>query len=180
MKLNIQLFADTEVSIKFDNKVTGAGKLEKYAENLKIINSILKGIDSNKIKEIEATSNTLGQAADSTKSIGNTFKTAFNLTKIAGITSAIKRLGSVISATTKQSFDFLENFNLFQVAFNGNYQSAERFINKMSEMYNLDESWLTRTVGNFKQLTNAMNLTAESGEKVATLLTQMSLDISSL
>ena len=180
MKLNIQLFADTEVSIKFNNKVTGEKKLKDYAENLKIINSILKGIDTDKTRAIDSVSKDINQVADSSKMIGGSLKNVFNLGKITAFAASIKKLGAVISSTTKQSFDFLENFNLFQVAFNGNYQSAERFINKMSEMYNLDESWLTRTVGNFKQLTNAMNLTAESGEKVATLLTQMSLDISSL
>jgi len=69
---------------------------------------------------------------------------------------------------------------LFQVAFDGNYKSADRFIKKMSEMYGMDESWLTRTVGIFRQLSNAMNLSAENGERLSTLMTQMSLDISSL
>ena len=50
----------------------------------------------------------------------------------------------------------------------------------MSEMYGLDEAWLTRTVGLFKQLANAMGLSGEAGTKLSMLLTQMSVDLSSL
>ena len=171
---------DAEVSIKFKNQVTGETKLEKYAENLKVISSLLNGIDKGALQNIDASAKASLEMSKSVEKTKTTFNKALNFTKFGVIAAAIKKLGAVISSTTKKSADFLENFNLFQVAFNGNYKSAERFINKMSEMYGLDESWLTRTVGNFKQLTNAMNLTADMGEKVSTLLTQMSLDISSL
>lgn len=180
MKLDIQLFADAEVSIKFDNKVTGEGKLKKYAESLKVINSVLAGMNTATIKDIESSADAIQSIAKNTETTSNKIKLAFNFSLLTRAASAFKKLGSAFTSMAKQSFDYLENFNLFQVAFNGNYKSAERFINKMSEMYGLDESWLTQTVGKFKQLTNAMNLTAETGEKVSQLLTQMSLDISSL
>jgi hypothetical protein len=50
----------------------------------------------------------------------------------------------------------------------------------MTEMYGLDEDWLTRTTGIFKQLSNAMKLSVEQGTKLSKIMTQMSLDISSL
>ena len=171
---------DAEVSIKFNNKVTGEGKLKKYAESLKIINSVLSGMNTGVIKQIDSSANDIKNIAKDTESTSKRVKLAFDYALITKAASAIKKVGAGFSKLAKESFDYLENFNLFQVAFNGNYRSAERFINKMSEMYGLDESWLTQTVGKFKQLTNAMNLTAETGEKVSKLLTQMSLDISSL
>lgn len=181
MKLDIQLFADdAEVSIKFNNKVTGEKKLEKYKNTLSQINSILNGLNLGTVKQLESSASDIGSIDKNVTNISKKVGTAFNFMAINKYAAAVKKLGSVISLTSKQSFDYLENFNLFQVAFNGNYNSAERFINKMSEMYGLDESWLTQTVGKFKQLSNAMQLTAETGEKVSTLLTQMSLDISSL
>ena len=43
-----------------------------------------------------------------------------------------------------------------------------------------NESGLTNTVGIFRQLANAMNLSTQTGTKLATLLSQMTVDISSL
>lgn len=171
---------DTEVSIKFKNQVTGEKKLKEYAETLKVVNSVLSGMNTSLVKDIETSAKATKDITKDVSSMSKKVGIAFNYSLITKFAGGIRKLGSSFSALTKQSFDYLENFNLFQVAFNGNYNSAERFINKMSEMYGLDESWLTQTVGKFKQLTNAMNLTAETGEKVSTLLTQMSLDISSL
>ena len=180
MRLNIQLFADTEVSIKFNNKVTGENKLQKYAQTLAQINSVLSGLNTGVTKQLESSATSVNAMGDDISKIKKNVGLAFNYAVISKSVSAIKKLGAGFSSLAKQSFDYLENFNLFQVAFNGNYNSAERFINKMAEMYGLDESWLTQTVGKFKQLSNAMGMTAETGEKVSKLLTQMSLDISSL
>ena len=180
LKLNIQLFADAEVNIKFNNRVTGEGKLKKYSETLKEINAVLSGLNSGAAKQLVSSAESTNAMSKDMAKISKNVGLAFNYSVISKAVGAIKKLGAGFSSLAKQSFDYLENFNLFQVAFNGNYNSAERFINKMTEMYGLDESWLTQTVGKFKQLSNAMGMTAETGEKVSKLLTQMSLDISSL
>ena len=171
---------DTEVSIKFKNQVTGEKKLKDYAETLKHINSILLGLNSKSTKDLDASAKNTKDISGDISNISRKTNIAFNYNLISKFASGIKRLASSFGSLTKESFDFLENFNLFQVAFNGNYTSAERFVNKMSEMYGLDESWLIQTTGKFKQLANAMGVTEETGEKVSKLLTQMSLDISSL
>lgn len=171
---------DTEVSIKFKNSITNEKRLEKYAETLTKINSMLNGFNTGTIRQIESSSNSMSSIAQATTETSEKISTAFNVATITRFAGAIKKLGASFTSLAKQSFDYLENFNLFQVAFKGNYTEAERFVNKMSEMYGLDESWLTQTIGKFKQLTNAMQLTEETGQKVSKLLTQMSLDISSL
>ena len=171
---------EAEVSLKFKNSITGEKKLEEYAKTLSKIHSLLSGINTGTTRELQTAAQETKNLNKDVTSINKKVSTAFNYALITKFAGAIKKLGAGFTALAKQSFDYLENFNLFQVAFNGNYRSAERFINKMSEMYGLDESWLTYTVGKFKQLSNAMNLTADTGEKVSELLTQMSLDISSL
>lgn len=170
----------TEVSIKFHNSITNMPRLEKYAETLGIIKSALSGIDKEKVDVIEKTSNDMKDMKKETKQIGDYVKSAFNYSRIREFSRALQRTFKVMSSLSKKSADYLENFNLFEVAFDGSYQQAEKFVNKLTEMYGLDESRLTRTVGIFKQLSNAMGLSVEQGTKLATLLTQMSLDISSL
>lgn len=177
----------TDVSIKFKNSVTGEEKLKRYSTTLLTIKSVLSGIDIKKTDQIK-------QAASSTKDMTSQVEKTSEVADVLGKkldaafnVGVIKRFGSALGNTykniikfTNASSDYLENFNLFQVAFDGSYQAAEKFVDKMTDMYGLDESWAIKTVGIFKQLSNAMNLSVEEGTKLSTLLTQMSVDISSL
>lgn len=170
----------TEVSIRFKNYVNGEKKLEKYAETLSKIRSVTSGIDNGMIKNIEKSATSTEKINEDVKDMSKYIKIAFNYTTIREFSRALQRTFTIMSNLATKSSDYLENINLFQVAFDNNYNSAEKFINKLNEMYGLDESWLVRTVGIFKQLSNAMNLSTEQGTKLSTLLTQMSIDISSL
>jgi len=164
---------DKEVSIVFNNEIKNQNKLKEYTEQLKTIKAFASALDKKTIADINV-------AASNIKNVGTKMNTAFNLLGAREFTRTMSRLVKTMASFVSKSSDYLENINLYQVAFDGNYKSADRFIKKMSEMYGLDESWLTRTVGIFRQLSNAMNLSSESGEKLATLMSQMSLDISSL
>ena len=170
----------TEVSIRFKNYVNGQKKVEEYSKTLSKIRNALKGIDTGKAKELENSAKSTNEINDDIKDMADKVKIAFNYTAIREFSRALQRTFTVMSNLATKSSDYLENINLFQVAFDNNYNSAEKFINKLNEMYGLDESWLVRTVGIFKQLSNAMNLSTEQGTKLSTLLTQMSIDISSL
>lgn len=171
---------DTEVSIKFRNSITGETKLKQYAETLQKIHSILSSMEQGKIKQMEQSAKEVGNISNEADKMAKKVNIAFNYGAVRMFASSLSRVYSGIVRVTQKSSEFLESFNLFQVAFNGNYTSAERFMNKMTEMYGLDESWAIKTIGLFKQLANAMGLTADVGDKLSSLLTQMSVDISSL
>lgn len=171
---------DTEVSIRFRNSVTGEKKLKEYSETLTKIRSVISGIDKGMLKEIETT-------ADQTKEINKTLEKmdkkvnlAFNYTAVRTFARAMMNLTKAISKSVSASASYLENMNLLDVAFNNNTKEADKFVNKLSEMYGLDESWGYRTVGIFKQLANAMGVSAEAGDKLSTILTQLSIDTASL
>lgn len=170
----------TQISVKFSNSVTGSGKLEKYAEQLSKIQSALSGLDKGMMKNVEDSSKSIKDVSTQSEKASKNFNTMFSLGKIGAFKVMAQRLVTTISNLTQKSSAFLEDFNLFQVAFDGNTREAEKFVNKLSEMYGLDESWLMRTTGLFKQLSNAMGLTAETGDKVSKLMTEMAIDISSL
>ena len=167
----------TSVSIKFENKVTGEKKLERYAETLQKINGFLSAIDIGKTKEIEKY---LKNTNSETGKMAKNFNTAFNIGKFSKILSTFQNMVTTITKFTKKSADFAENWNLLDVAFNNVTEEAEKFVNTMTEMYGLDESWGYRTLGLFKQLANAMGLTDEIGTDLSKTLTQLSVDLSSL
>lgn len=164
---------ESEVSIRFNNEIKNQNKLKEYVEQLKTIKAFAGALDNKTIADVNV-------ATASIKNMQSKLSTGFNYTAIREFTRHLTNVTKTMSSFVTKTSDYLENINLFQVAFDGNYKSADRFIKKMSEMYGLDESWLTRTVGIFRQLSNAMNLSAENGERLSTLMAQMSLDISSL
>lgn len=171
---------DNEVSIKFKNSITGEKKLEKYKETLTQINSVLNGLNMGVVKDLESSSTNIKSISNDVKDISKKTNIAFNYTTVRAFTRGLQRLTQALGSYINKSSTYYENLNLLQVAFNGNTKEADKFVNKLSEMYGLDESWGYRTVGIFKQLSNAMGLTAEMGDKVSRTLTQFAIDTSSL
>ena len=171
---------DTEVSIKFRNSITGEAKLKQYAETLTKIQNVLSSMEQGKIKQMEQSASKMGNINNEADKMAKKVNVAFNYSAIRLFANSLSRVYSSLIRVTQKSSEFLESFNLFQVAFDGNYKEAEKFINKMSEMYGLDEAWVMKTTSLFKQLANAMGMGVETGDKLSKLLTQMSVDISSL
>ena len=171
---------DNEVSIKFKNSVTGENKLERYKKTLTEINSVLSGLNTGVVKELESSASKTNNISNDVKDIAKKTNLAFNYTTVRAFTRGLQRLTQSLGSFINKSSTYYENLNLLQVAFNGNTKEADKFVNKLSEMYGLDESWGYRTVGIFKQLSNAMGLTAKMGDKVSRTLTQFAIDTSSL
>lgn len=171
---------NNEVSLQFKNSITGEKKLEKYKETLTQINSILNGLNTNTAKELETSANSTKTISADVKNIANKTNIAFNYTTIRTFTRSLQRLTQSMGSYINKSATYLENMNLLDVAYNNNTDSATKFVNKLSEMYGLDESWGYRTVGIFKQLSNAMGVTAEVGDKLSETMTQFAIDVSSL
>lgn len=171
---------ETDVSIKFSNKITNQKKLQEYAETLKTIKAVLGGIETTKIADLDEASKNTKNIKQEAKEAAKNFNLAFSYTTLRTFNRILTSTVRTMSRMVTKSSEYAENINLYQVAFDGATKEADKFIYKLTEMYGLDESWLTRTVGIFKQLSNAMGLSVEQGTKLATLLTQMSIDVSSL
>ncbi len=171
---------ETDVSIKFKNSVTGEKKLEKYAQTLSQIKSVLGSIDRGAAQQLEDSAKNTTTVNKDMDKMSKNFNLAFNYTALRTFARGLSKVVQGFSAMTSKSTAFLEDFNLFQVAFRGNYTEATKFVNKLSEMYGLDEDWLIKTTSQFKQLSNAMGLANETGEKVSKLMTELAIDISSL
>ena len=187
---------ENAVSMTFTNKVSGSN-LTKYAEKLERLKKVMESmptnmnINSNSIGSVSKAEtrvnkfkNVVKDTTKGTKNLNNT------LLKSAGFVAFTKMLDKVLTTMfkfTSKSADYVENLNLMNVAFHRTEDSISeanlegiKFVNTLSDMYGLDESALTRTVGNFKQLANAMGMADDLGTKLSKTLTQMSIDISSL
>ena len=187
----------TDIGIKFENKVVGQDEIKKYADSLKKITTYLSTLDGKaKIlgstsksvaNNFKATSKAVDQVTKSTKQASSSaddlyqkFKGMFTVGKIIASARAIKSLASGFTNLIAVSANYLENLNLVDVAFHNNTASADTLTRKLSEMYGLDESWGYRTIGIFKQLGNAMGLAEETSTKLAKTMTFLSIDTASL
>lgn len=173
---------EKQIGIKIKTTLVGSStkQLKDYANQLSRIRAFSKGLDKGALKQINQTSDGLDGSARALEQIEKNTRRAFNLEGITSYLRMAKGLVTTLGKLTSKSAEYTENINLYQVAFNGATEEADAFVNKLTEMYGLDESWLTRTTGIFKQLSNAMSLGVEEGTKLSKLMTQMSIDISSL
>ncbi len=190
---------EQNIGIKFTNSVTGQKKLETYAQTLSSIQKLLKNMPStikfgdndaqlkNMVKSLTNVDKNIEKIIDKMKNMNSEsdstkdkLKNAFSITSLALFYKKISDLYSIMQKNTKSSATYLENMNLLDVAYNNNTTSADRLVNRLTQMYGLDESWGYRTVGMFKQLSNAMGLADETGTKLSNTLTMLSIDLSSL
>ena len=192
---------ETKIKLTFNNSVTNAKKLETYSERLKEIYSLLQAIDRGKganitfvdVKTQKLKASTNG-AKNLAKELGNEFSKAFGIAQMGAFIKSLEVLSNKITNLIKLSASYVENVNLLEVAysnvnketgqFNESIESSskriEDYIDKMSDLYGLDESRLTRSFGVFKQLANAMELPTETAENLSEIMVKMTNDISSL
>lgn len=192
---------ETNVKVSFNNSVTNAKKLDKYAQQLKEIYSVLSAIDKGQLAQLGEFNVTLTKVKDNTQKIDkNTSKfaknmnSAFSIGKILIFGKAMGRLISGMNNLVQKSANYTENINLLEVAYaNINRKTGEfnedikvtsarieKLINNMSEVYGLDESDLARQFGIFKQLANAMELPTQTAENLSEIMVKMRQDIASL
>lgn len=176
---------DNEVKVKFKNEIGNLDNLEKYRDTLgQIYYYLTERTIGEKTKKLETKAKQMDKEAEkSNKNIekaSKNFNVAFNYKALATFKNSLKKLTQAMAENVNKSSSYYENLNLLEVAYKGNTLEADKFVNKLSEMYGLDESWGYRTVGLFKQLANAMGLANETGEKMSKTLTQLAIDTSSL
>ena len=96
------------------------------------------------------------------------------------LTAGLFKAGQKMIQFSKQSSDYIETLNVLDVAFNNNTKSIKEFTSRIAETLNLDDATLIKATASFKTLANSMQYTNEVGTDFSKMLTQMTLDLSSL
>lgn len=175
---------DNEVKIQFKNEIQNLNELQKYRDTLEDVYFLLtdKAVYSTTqtAKKSKTTANETKKASENLDKMAKQSTIAFNYKAIGTFVNKLKQITKAMAENVNKSSTYYENLNLLQVAFKGNTTETDKFVNRLSEMYGLDESWGYRTVGLFKQLANAMGLSDQVGAKLSKTLTQLAIDTSSL
>ena len=146
------------------NKISA--NLDKIAQtNEKILSIVDKTYGSNQ-KNVNATKE---EAKYSKK----------NLASRAAIMAVIRKTTQLMVKSIKISADWAENLNLFAVTFGKGYEGAVDWAVDFADKLGYSSVEIVKFTGLFKQLSDAIGVTAETGKEVSMVLTQLGADISS-
>lgn len=152
-----------------DNKTNILINLEKKGTGANEAISDIKKVKN----EVETINKEVKKISDSTSDINKTVN-------VSGIATALSKVSQKLIESVKKSADYIETLNLLDVAYDGNTKKVREWTKQYSEILNLDDSTLISSASHFKVLSQSMGLATETGEKFAKLLSQMTLDVSSL
>lgn len=158
--------AVSAISPKVKAAVTAFEALSKIVKNIaKVFKTAKSGID--------AVRNALSKLSPQADKASSSLRSMTSL-----LSGAV--LGHALVEATKSSMAFIENLNLFTVAMGDSIDEAQKFIDRMAEIYGMDPSNLYRYAGYFNQLTEAIGMTSEASKTISLSLTKASNDIASL
>lgn len=181
--VSLKISTDTEQTSNNLDKVID--RLDKTIDLLsKISSSDSFKKKNNDIKDTENSTEKLNN------SLGKIDKTLSKIDKSSSWTG-FRSLLSSIKDFSKQSYKWIEasagyaeNLNLMQVAFKETGEELNRtnesIVNGLSDAFGLDESVMTRQLGYYRQIGNALNIDAKYADTLAHNLLKMQLDMSSL
>ena len=143
-----------------------AGKMNGVATNI--------GLDTKKaIKNIKSLNKEVNN-------LGDNINKAFQTTAIIGWGKAIMSVTNQMINASKAQSEYIENFNLLEVSYKQNTDSAEHLMNTLKNFYGLDPSGLTKQLATYKQMTSAMQLGEEASALLSENLLKMQEDVASL
>lgn len=131
---------------------------------------------SKQTKSIESFNKSASKTSDMLKKINNNLK----LPNLQALITTMKQLATTFTKAIEQSSSYIENLNMMQVAFGETRKEAESFVNGLADIFGIDESTLTRQLGFYKQIGNALAIDSEYAEMFAKNLLKLQLDMSSL
>lgn len=113
-------------------------------------------------------------------SLGDEIKYAFNSSVIIGFARLLKNVTNTMINAGKAQTEYIENLHLLQVAYGETNSSGEKLVKSMADLSGLDISQLTKSLGKYRQLSNALGIARDSANILSENLLKMQNDIASL
>ena len=113
-------------------------------------------------------------------SLGDEIKYAFNSSVIIGFARLLKNVTNTMINAGKAQTEYIENLHLLQVAYGETNSSGEKLVKSIADLSGLDISQLTKSLGKYRQLSNALGIASDSANILSENLLKMQNDIASL
>lgn len=120
--------------------------------------------------------------ASSAKSAFKGLGTAIGDVKVGVVVlaAAVWKLKDAVASCVKQSMDFVETMNLFNVSMGDNAFAAGEFAEKVQQAFGIDMAQWMRNQGVFQTLIEGFGVASEKADVMSQNLTQLGYDLSSL
>ena len=92
---------------------------------------------------------------------------------------SVRKLGSILAGTVKQTASWVENLNLFAVTFGDNYKDTLDWALEFSNRLGVSNNEIVKMTGLFKQLSSAIGIADDTGDALSQTLTRLAYDFSS-
>lgn len=140
----------------------------------------IKFLSENATKELKNLNSESKNLQKNLHSLGDEIKYAFNSSVIIGFARLLKNVTNTMINAGKAQTEYIENLHLLQVAYGETNSSGEKLVKSMADLSGLDISQLTKSLGKYRQLSNALGIASDSANILSENLLKMQNDIASL
>ena len=102
------------------------------------------------------------------------------LAKLTSVVVVARRLGSFVSSAIQESANYVENLNLFAVAYGDVYQETLDWALNLADGFGLASNEVLKFAGTFRQLSTSLGLVEDTANSVSQTVTQLGYDMSAL
>ena len=139
-------------------------------------------LENTKVKRATDSIRNMGNAARSSTGAFRSLKGTIGNLKLStvALTVAAYKLSQGLASCVKQSMDFVETMNLFNVSMGDNAIAAGEFAEKVQQAFGIDMAQWMRNQGVFQTLIEGFGVASEKADVMSQQLTQLGYDLSSL
>lgn len=160
--------------VKVDGADSAVSNLDRIINRLERINEL----QGKKIRVSKQGISTQIQEEKQTKR--NTQSLGAYLAKLTSVAVVARRLGSFVSSAIQESASYVENLNLFAVAYGDVYQDTLKWALELADGFGLASNEVLKFAGTFRQLSTSLGIVEDTANSVSKTVTQLGYDISAL
>lgn len=169
-------------SVKFKIVVdssSATSKINEFSKSVKGFGTVLNNTNVKRASDsIKSMGNSAHIATGAFRSLNGTIGNIKTSTVL--FAAAVYKLGQGLSKCVKQSMDFVETMNLFNVSMGDNAFAAGEFAEKVQQAFGIDMAQWMRNQGVFQTLIEGFGVASEKADVMSQQLTQLGYDLSSL
>jgi hypothetical protein len=160
--------------VKVDGADSAVSNLDRVIQRLERINQL----QGKKVSTSKQVINAQKQEEKQYKKNTNAL-TAY-LGKLTAVAVIARKLGRFVASAIQESANYVENLNLFAVAYGDVYQETLDWALDLADGFGLASNEVLKFAGTFRQLSTSLGLVEDTANSVSKTVTQLGYDMSAL